>query len=78
MTTGGAAVPDDLVTDGERLGDQVWLTRGRGRAVGTQLDEELEGVTALVQDPLGIQGRVAVGTRLALVAAPLGGFGRDE
>ena len=76
--TGGAAVADDLVADGERLGDQVWLTGGRGRAVGTQLDEELEGVAALVQDPLGVQGRVAVGTRLALVAAPLGRFGRDE
>src|SRR5690242_5602465 len=61
-----------------RLGDQVGLTGGGARAIRTQLDKELEGVTALVQDPLGVQGRVAVGTRLALVAAPLGGFGRDE
>src|SRR5207245_4258762 len=71
----GAAVADDLVADGERLGDQVGLTGSRargGRAVGTQLDEELEGVTALVQDPPGIEGRVAVRTRLALAAAPLG------
>ena len=75
---GGAAVADDLVADGESLGDQVRLTRAGRRAVGPQLDEELEGVTALVQDPLGIQGRVAVRARLALVAAPLGRFGRDE
>ena len=79
--TRGAAIEDDLVTDGQRLGDQVRLTRGslgRGRAVGAQLDEELEGVAALVQDPLSIQARVAVGARLALVAASLGRFGGDE
>src|SRR5207302_5798071 len=58
--TGGAAVADDLFADGDRLADQVRLARGRGGAVGAQLDEELEGVAALVQDPLGVQSRVAV------------------
>src|SRR5262249_36435107 len=41
-------------------------------------EEELEGIAALIQDPLGVQVRVAVGARLALVAAPLGRFGGDE
>ena len=74
----GAAVADDLLADGQRLGDQVRLTRRRGRAVGAQLDEELEGIAALVKDPLGVQVGVAVGARLALVTAPLGRFGGDE
>ena len=81
MTTGTPVArqsPDDLLADGQRLGDQVRLTGGRGRAVGAQLDEELEGIAALVEDPLGVQGGVAVGARLALVAAPLGRFGGDE
>ena len=76
--TGGAAVANDLIADGKRLGDQVRLAGGRDGAVGAQLEEELEGIAALIQDPLGVQVRVAVGTRLALVAAPLGRFGGDE
>jgi len=54
------AVADDLFADGQRLGDQVRLAGAGGRAVGTELDEELEDIAALVEDPLSVQGRVAV------------------
>ena len=58
MTTGTAvvaAVADDLFADGQGVGDQS-AHRGRGRAVGAQLDEELEGIAALVEDPSGRPG----------------------
>ena len=76
--TRGAAIADDFLADSQRLGDQVRLTLRRGRAVGAQLDKKLEGITALVKDPLSVQAGVAVGARLALVTAPLGRFGGDE